>query len=58
MLDAITEQADSGGRYTAGAMFRSWKGWSFADKRAPSPWLTFLAHRIGQRMARASTPVV
>ena len=46
MVDAITAQADSEGRFTASSMYQSWKGWSFANKKAPSPWLTFLAWRV------------
>jgi hypothetical protein len=46
MVDTITSQADEEGRYTAGSMYRAWKGWSFADKKNPSPWLTFLVLRI------------
>jgi hypothetical protein len=42
------------GRFTATSMYHSWKGWSFADKKNPSPWLTFLAQRID---ARARRPV-
>jgi hypothetical protein len=53
MLDVLTSQADESGRYTAGAMYRAWKGWSFADKQAPSPWLTFLAWRVERRVASA-----
>lgn len=53
MVQAIAAQADEEGRYTAGSMYRAWKGWSFADKKRPSPWLTFLAtralRRAGQR---------
>ncbi|MGD2206419.1 MAG: hypothetical protein PVH17_06540 [Anaerolineae bacterium] len=49
MLEAITVQADEQGRYTATSMYRAWKGWSFADKKAPSPWLTFLVLRILKR---------
>ena len=45
MVEAITGQADDQGRYTATSMYRAWKGWSFADKKIPSPWLTFLALR-------------
>jgi len=26
-----------------------WKGWSFAGKKRPSPWLMFLALRVLQR---------
>ncbi len=46
MLAALTAQADAGGRYTAGSMYQSWKGWSFADKKNPSPWLTLLVLRL------------
>ncbi len=50
MVDEITAQADEDGRYTPTSMFRSWTGWSFADKKHPSPWLTFLVERICSRM--------
>ena len=46
MVGTITAQADEEGRYTAGSMYRAWKGWSFADKKHPSPWLTFLVLRV------------
>jgi hypothetical protein len=46
MVAVIAAQADEDGRYTASSMYQSWKGWSFADKKTPSPWLTFLAWRI------------
>jgi hypothetical protein len=49
MVDTITAQADEGGRYTAGSMYRAWKGWSFADKKHSSPWLTFLVLRMQRR---------
>lgn len=51
MLATLTEQADEEGRYTAGSMFRAWKGWSFADKKQPSPWITLLALRVQRRAA-------
>jgi hypothetical protein len=50
MVETITIQADDEGRYTASSMYRAWKGWSFADKKNPSPWLTFLVLRIQQRL--------
>jgi hypothetical protein len=56
MVEAITSQADSDGRYTATSMYRAWKGWSFAGKKQPSPWLTFLATRIFSRL-EADGPV-
>jgi hypothetical protein len=49
MAAAIADQADEAGRYTATSMYRAWKGWSFANKREPSPWLTFLVHRMLRR---------
>ncbi len=51
IVAAITAQADGQGRYTAGSMYQAWKGWSFADKKQPSPWLTFLAARIQLRVS-------
>jgi len=51
MVDVIAAGADDDGRHTAAAMYRSWNGWSFADKKAPSPWLTFLVSRIEARRA-------
>ena len=50
MVHTITAQADEQGRYVATSMYRPWKGWSFADKKSPSPWLTFLALRILKRI--------
>lgn len=50
MLNVITAQVDDQGRYTATSMYQSWKGWSFADKKTPSPWLTFLVQRIQKRV--------
>ena len=55
MLGAILSQADEQGRYTAGSMYQAWKGWSFADKKQPSPWLTYLVLRIRKRIAPAFT---
>jgi hypothetical protein len=50
MLATLTGQADQQGRYTAASMYRAWKGWSFANKKEASPWLTFLAARIQRRL--------
>lgn len=49
MVIAIQDQADEDGLYTANSMYIAWKGWSFANKKEPSPWLTFLAMRISKR---------
>jgi hypothetical protein len=53
IVETITAQADGEGRYTAGSMYRAWKGWSFADKKNPSPWLTFLVLRVQRRIGRS-----
>jgi hypothetical protein len=56
MVETITAQADQMGRYTASSMYRAWKGWSFADKKHPSPLLTFLALRITRRIEQGVDP--
>ncbi|MGD2105862.1 MAG: hypothetical protein PVJ55_12200 [Anaerolineae bacterium] len=56
VVETITGQADEQGRYTAGSMYRAWKGWSFADKKRPSPWLTFLVLRIQHRLEKDGPP--
>jgi hypothetical protein len=53
MMETVTAQADEEGRYTAGSMYRAWKGWTFADKKRPSPWLTLLVLRVQRRIAHA-----
>jgi hypothetical protein len=50
MLQEIALQADDRGRFTAGSVYLAWKGWSFAGKKHPSPWLTFLCCRILKRV--------
>jgi hypothetical protein len=50
MLQEIALQADERGRFTAGSVYLAWKGWSFAGKKHPSPWLTFLCCRILKRV--------
>ena len=51
MVAVVTAQADGEARYTAGSMYQAWKAWSFADKKRPSPWLTFLVERIRRRVS-------
>jgi hypothetical protein len=50
MVQSITSQADENGQYTANSMYMAWKGWSFANKKEPSPWLSFLVLRILKRI--------
>jgi len=49
MVSMITRQADESGFFTASSMYMAWKGWSFSNKKQPSPWLTFLVNRILKR---------
>ncbi len=49
MLGELAAQADLEGKFSATSMYQAWKGWSFADKKAPSPWLTYLVLRIFKR---------
>jgi hypothetical protein len=51
MVETVIAQADEEGRYKATSMYRAWKGWPFADKRYPSPWLTFLVLRALGRVS-------
>ncbi len=50
MVHTITAQADDQGRYTASSAYRAWRSWPFADKKNPSPWLTFLVLRVLRRI--------
>jgi hypothetical protein len=49
MVDVVLAQGDGDGRFTAGSMYRAWKDWSFAGKKEPSPWLTFLCCQVLRR---------
>ena len=51
MVAEIVAQADPENRYRPGSMYRAWQGWSFANKKQPSPWLTMLVLRIQARLA-------
>lgn len=51
MAAELAGQAGEDGRYTATSMYRAWKGYSFADKKTPSPWLSFLAWRARSRIS-------
>jgi hypothetical protein len=57
MVSTIIAQADENGRYTATSMYRAWKDWSFADKKNPSPWLTFIVLRIQKRILNSHFPL-
>ncbi|HEX2921512.1 MAG TPA: hypothetical protein VHO50_10150 [Bacteroidales bacterium] len=45
----IEQSQTKEGRFIANSMFTNYKGWDFADKKLPSPWITFLCCRILKR---------
>ena len=49
IIEWIIDCQDDEGKYTPTSMFREYKGWDFANKKEPSPWITFLAYRILKR---------
>lgn len=49
MIDTIHAKADADGLYTAESVWTAWDGWDFAQKKAPSPWITFIVNRIDLR---------
>lgn len=49
MLAILLSKSNPKGQFTAESMWRAWKEWEFANKKAPSRWITFLAHRIFKR---------
>jgi hypothetical protein len=46
MLNVLCEKANPEGQFTAESMWRAWKEWEFGQKKIPSRWITFLAHRV------------
>ncbi len=50
MVGLLGSKADSDGRFTPESIWTKWKGWEFCQKKEPSRWITFLAHRIIKRM--------
>ncbi len=49
LLEKIQAQANADGSYTPRSIFMAWKGWSFGDKKQPSPWMTLTVLRILKR---------
>jgi hypothetical protein len=50
LLDPVLAKADAGGRFTPESVWMEWKAQCFGQKKAPSPWLSLVVHRI---LARA-----
>ena len=49
MAGLLASKADAEGRFTLESVWQAWGAWEFGQKRAPSRWLTLLAHRILRR---------
>jgi hypothetical protein len=49
MIGLLTAKADAVGRFTPESVWQAWGSWEFGQKKAPSRWLTLLAHRIVRR---------
>ncbi len=54
MAGTLLSKADAGLRFTPESVYLSYKGQDFADKKIPSPTLTFMALRILKRLDLAS----
>jgi hypothetical protein len=50
MVALIDGKADVEGRFTPESIWMAWKGWDFGQKKVPSPWLTYLVHRMKLRL--------
>ena len=40
IMGFLQDKQDPDGRYTAESIYRSWSGWDFGQKKAPSGWIT------------------
>jgi hypothetical protein len=49
MVEIVRRKADQDGKFTAESIWMDWKAWEFGQKKTPSRWITFLAHRIMSR---------
>lgn len=49
LIEWIERSQNNEGRFTPTSMYMIFKGWDFANKKEPSPWITFLCCRILKR---------
>ncbi|MFC1921094.1 hypothetical protein ACFLYQ_05155 [Chloroflexota bacterium] len=49
LIDWIENSQDKDGRFKPTSMWMPYKGWDFANKKEPSPWITLLCCRILKR---------
>ena len=49
LIEWIENLQDENGRFKPTSIYMAYKGWDFANKKEPSPWITFLCCRILKR---------
>jgi hypothetical protein len=49
LIDWIEQSQTKEGDFIANSMYTNYKDWDFADKKQPSPWITYLCCRILKR---------
>ncbi len=50
MLDVAHAKRGDGGSYTPESVYLPYKSWDFGQKKAPSPYITLIMHRIESRL--------
>jgi hypothetical protein len=53
MIAIVRGKEDAEGRYTPESVWMEWKALCFGQKKAPSPWLSLVVHRILRREQEA-----
>ena len=46
LIEWIEKSQDEDGKFRPTSMFMNYKGWDFANKKEPSPWITYLCCKI------------
>ena len=49
LIEWIEKSQDENGQFKPTSIYMAYKGWDFANKKEPSPWITFLCCRILKR---------
>ena len=50
MWDIIKEKQQPEGSFIPESSYKAWSGWSFGQKKTPSPWMTLRIHEIANRL--------
>ena len=57
MAGLLASKADAERRFTLESVWQAWGAWEFGQKRAPSRWLTLLAHRVPAALSAREPPL-